>query len=550
VSSNANAQRGFVEIGKTCNIPEPNLDGVKKWLAATKHTWLLVLDNADDRDVDYADYFPSGNRGCIILTTRNPQCRTHNNVGYRDLQALDPKEAVILLLGAAEIEPDLWESHTTATAMVVNVLGSHALAIVQAGAFIRQGLCSLEEYPNHFIQQRQRLLQFRPLQANSVYGDVHATFEVSAKLLKDSAQHSAKIALRLLGLLAFFHFDGITISDIAEKAWKNARGIASGDPAANSAGSLALNMWHVSRLCSLMHTRQHEEQGCASCLHLLSTPLNKIRPQTWREDSMASFNDEIDIILPNEECAHLASFSIVQVHNTTRKLTMYPLAHAWASDCLEAPEREECRVAASRIFALSFKIDKPGPFESQIQPHDESYMQAWLLKPSLIFFEVVQFLHPLAVLLIEFRSLSKAERILLLCIEHESVKIEPDADIAVSDASAGCYRLLGKLSEAKTLLEEKLQIYESRSGPAHQGLLYLQNHLGRIYVDLGRSEVRMLILQTVTQTQRSMHGGKKHGSSKYRVRTSWSLHRCRRICERDTAAITSGPNWESYVTNG
>jgi hypothetical protein len=48
VSSDVTAQHGFVEIGRICNIPEPNLDGVKKWLAATEHTWLLVLDNADD----------------------------------------------------------------------------------------------------------------------------------------------------------------------------------------------------------------------------------------------------------------------------------------------------------------------------------------------------------------------------------------------------------------------------------------------------------------------------------------------------------------------
>jgi hypothetical protein len=171
---------------------------------------------------------------------------------------------------------------------------------------------------------------------------------------------------------------------IAEKAWENARAIASGDPQLNSTDPLALNMWHVSRLCSLMHNSQHEKKGCANCLPSLSTSLSKIGAQEQQSGSIASFDDELDIILLNEACAHLASFSIVRIHNTTRKLTMHPLAHAWASDRLDASEREEARIAAGSILALSFKAPEFEPIWSQIQPHVESYVQAWPLKPSLI----------------------------------------------------------------------------------------------------------------------------------------------------------------------
>lgn len=111
----------------------------------------------------------------MILTTRNRECRVHNNVGYRELEALDRSEAIGLLLKATDIEPDLWGSYEIAAEKVLNVLGSHTLAILQAGAFIQQGLCSVKEYPRHFNRQRQRLLQLRPKQAKSEYGDVYTT---------------------------------------------------------------------------------------------------------------------------------------------------------------------------------------------------------------------------------------------------------------------------------------------------------------------------------------------------------------------------------------
>jgi hypothetical protein len=63
---------------------------------------------------------------------------------------------------------------------------------------------------------------------------------------------------------------------------------------------------------------------------------------------------------------------------------MHPLAHAWASDRLDASEKEEARIAADSILALSFKAPEFEPIWSQIQPHVESYVQAWPLKPSLI----------------------------------------------------------------------------------------------------------------------------------------------------------------------
>jgi tetratricopeptide (TPR) repeat protein len=405
----------------------------------------------------------------------------------------------MLLLKAVFVEPDFWESFRSAAAAVVNVLGSHTLTIVRAGAFIQQGFCSLEEYPNHFIQQRQRLLHFRPMQAKSVYGDVYATFEVSVKHLEDSARPSAKIALRIPLLLAFLHFDDVPMSVIVERAWENAKAIAAEGPETNSDDPRELTMWHVSRVFSLMQTSGDERKGSST------TSPERISLKKRRTDKTTFHNDDIDTILLNEARAYLASFSIVRVKNTSCTLTMHPLAHAWANDRLEASEREEARVAAGYILALSVWGWKYELVWLQLQPHLESYLHHWPPGSSLISFEVVPLLYALGRRLLPFWSLNEVERIFLLLVEHESVKINPNIDMDVSDVLATCYYQSGKISEAETLLQVKLHTYKSTFGPTHQGMLRLQQKLGEIYFRSEKSHEGVLMLETVVKIQQSTY---------------------------------------------
>jgi hypothetical protein len=54
---------------------DENIDSVKRRLANISQAWLLVFDNADDPKLGLAPYFPAGNRGDVIITSRNPQCQ-------------------------------------------------------------------------------------------------------------------------------------------------------------------------------------------------------------------------------------------------------------------------------------------------------------------------------------------------------------------------------------------------------------------------------------------------------------------------------------------
>ena len=83
-SSHATADQGFLEIARLCGVDEDS-KVVKQWLSNTQEPWLLIIDNADDPSIDVSESFPTGNRGSILLTSRNPECKLHATVGSCEL---------------------------------------------------------------------------------------------------------------------------------------------------------------------------------------------------------------------------------------------------------------------------------------------------------------------------------------------------------------------------------------------------------------------------------------------------------------------------------
>src|SRR6266498_2491781 len=165
VSSTSIAKSNFIAHAKMLGFSVESIDDARQVLANTKKSWLLILDNADDPGFDYQMYFPSGTHGVIIMTSRVSDCSRYNTIGAEALTGLDTEDSVRLLLKAAEISPDSWPSCNLDANLIVKVLGSHTLALIQAGAYIARGHCRLDQYPQVYQQQRGRLLTFRPKQA-------------------------------------------------------------------------------------------------------------------------------------------------------------------------------------------------------------------------------------------------------------------------------------------------------------------------------------------------------------------------------------------------
>jgi len=331
-----------------CNIPDQSLDGAKRWLANTRHPWLLILDNGDRPELDYSKYFPSGNRGVILITTRLRDCLIHQTVGYVEFERLNFDDAVELLLKTSGIGRDSWNVNNDSAHQVVTILGQHTLAITQAGAYIQNKHCTLGEYLNIFHGQRKRLLEYRPLQTKSTYGDVYATFEVSATMLEASPLPEATHALNLLQVLAFFHFEGVPES-IFTRAWAYATIINRGRTKEDKCCIRSLSHWHVTRshifrpVGQDSPTRPHAPWR-SKARELPVSPFQRVsntnHAQPRGPAPLVPLLDQ-DILSLHQACNVLTSLSIITINQNNKIISMHPLAHAWAEDRMDKDAKTE-----------------------------------------------------------------------------------------------------------------------------------------------------------------------------------------------------------------
>jgi hypothetical protein len=210
-----------LNIARACK-QEENVESVKRWLSGKKH-WLLILDNADNPNLDISKFFPPRDRGTILITTRIPDLQKHNTAGFYKVDKLDLKEAIDLLLKTTIIENPQDDNARQVAERIVNELGRLALAINQAGAVIRQGLCSLDGFCDLFLKQKKEVLELgRSIPNVEDYQySIFTTWEISLEKINGVRDDSAKLALELLKIFSFMHFDGIrqeTFKDAVEKS--------------------------------------------------------------------------------------------------------------------------------------------------------------------------------------------------------------------------------------------------------------------------------------------------------------------------------------------
>ena len=267
------------------------MEDFKRCLANSLEPWLLILDNADDPLLNISKFFPVGIRGTIIITSRNPECRCHATVGYTELHEMGSDDAVTLLLKCGDLSTD--DEHLRGHARpIVQTLGYLALAVSQAAASIRQGVCSLENYLDTFMRHRKVLLSRESVQSSSDYKyTVYTTWGISVDAIKDLAEDStdsmAATALEFLTFFGFCHFDEIT-EGMFRTAWTNFH-------------DTRKHKWWASNLLGMIRDRQSS---------------------SW--DSLR-FHEAMRI---------LSSYSLIRVSGLDNRISLHPLVHSWIRDSL------------------------------------------------------------------------------------------------------------------------------------------------------------------------------------------------------------------------
>lgn len=469
-SSYIAAQQGFREISRVCEIDEVP-KAAKQWLSNTQNNWLLIIDNADDPAIDVSEFFPTGNRGTILLTTRNPDCKIHPTVGSCEFGQMDMGEAVTLLLKATGVEDVGDEAAKKKAIRVTQTLGFLALAIVQAGAYIRQGLCRIEEYCDVYNRHRQTLLKHRSAQMSSSYKHtVYTTWEISIEGIEKMYDETAHNAIELIRIFCFLHYEGIS-EEIFEQAWRN-----------------NLN-------------KKRLPPGIAQTFYM--------QPQEKVED----WNP----VIIREAAALLASFSLIKIDETERCMSMHPLVHVWARDRLSRKLQRYSWVTASFTLAatISWKNDLADfRFQRLLLPHIKSCINLCNDKPFINRFsksDRVSVAAELALVLGGNGHLQEGMELEEKVLEasHRTLGSEhPDTLTAMSNL-ASSYSSLGHKQKATQLAERVLEAMQRTLGSEHPETFEAISRLAFTYNKVGCAKEAMelgeKVLEARQRTLRSEH---------------------------------------------
>jgi tetratricopeptide (TPR) repeat protein len=528
------AKAEFISIAKLLGKEVSSVEEACVLLSNAKKLCLLILDNADDPEFDYNVYLPSKMQGSVIITSRVADCKQYSTVLWEALTSLDPGDSRVLLFKAARIPEKHWEANAEAAESIVRLLGSHTLALIQAGAYIARRHANLQDYPEKFQQQRRRLLEFRPSQAKPRYSDVYATFEASIEVL-------SRDALQLLSILSMFHQSSLSMT-IFEKAWVGSKEAARKTPKSNpDIGDIS--SWEVSQLY-LFADMSGNETG----LDVLNE---------WHVSQLPAFIDvkshRWDSYQLDEAVYLLESLSLITVaeQNGAREISMHPLAHAWAKDRQEPEAKTKSWITAGSVIALSVRGSASRErVERYLQPHIQSYIDEKIKSNIICGLQrnILALVWTCSWMLVQMRDDARLERLLdelfreagldptqvepsLVPLYHlrsyshgvnghwktagdiieqvvemrrESLPDTSPNSIAAQHMLACAYEKNGQVTEATELLEHVINIDAKTLPESHPCLLELRHKLASTYLRGGKIQDAIKLFEHVLENRTTL----------------------------------------------
>ena len=346
-SSTNSAKQTLSGIAKRYGAREPNESAAKDWLSNLELPWLLIIDDAasDDSDFCLETIFPEGERGHIIITTRDESHKVHGTVGCKSFQFgnLDSEPATDLLLKAA-CQPEPWDSSTKESALrITKVLGYLPLALVYAGRAIMDGLCTLQDYIKYYTTSWQRIDQARSdaddYPNQDIYMSIYSGFEIVYLSLKDKSGQAASDALELLNMFAFLSNEEIQV-DMLEQAAKNPameREQEEKDRERTNKSTSKKKTWN----------NTFKELKLRALMFMLQDRSPPVLPHVLRDSQLSPF----DLFRLRTALRELSRRSLIIRSTTNRGYSMHPIVHTWVR---ERPEmmREELRTKPSGLQSM------------------------------------------------------------------------------------------------------------------------------------------------------------------------------------------------------
>ena len=483
--------RGIAKILQT----EASSDAVKEYLSTSEEEWLLVIDNVDDPDLDVSNYFPPGNRGNILITSRNPETCAHAPAldAHHEVDKMELEDAISLILKVSRQDPADQVLRVDARP-VVNELGFLALAIDQAGSYIAVRKCTLKEYLDLFQKRRKSLLEKRisKQKSSSYERTVYTTWEISFQMV----QKKNPLASEILQIFSYLHND-----QIPGEIFKRASDTICNDKM-NYPGDAQWTDTRVSKpILDMLEMRQDEE---------------------WDRDN---FDLAIDI---------LQLFSLVkrEKYDDETVYSLHPLVHWFTRDRLA--DEDQLQFKQSVVCLLNRSIQSTfGESESDLRfqrglhVHVESCRK---LFPEL--FTCIQIQQP--DVLEEVDNLTKVYQIVGAWKQAVELRVQvleaikralgaehPDTLTSMGNL-ASTYRDQGRLGEAEQLEVQVLEARKRVLGAEHPSTLRSMNNYAYTLKDLGRaSEAIELMTKVVALRSKIMREDHPHTKGSRSTLAGW-----------------------------
>ena len=369
-SSRKNAAGTYAEIAAIGGV-EPNEKAAKNWLMTRDLSWLLIIDNIDDDEVVLDELLPPGNKGFVLITSRDPAHRTYGNVGSRfvELQLMEREEATELILKAAE-EPSPW-THTIKDSanIICHALGYLPLALVHAAKAILLGLCSWSGnsgYLSHYERETKRIhrerLRHRDQSRDrsssrtrrSAEDDedslnVFSSYEILYQSLESSQEEKFRDAVELLHVFSYLHFQNINLDILVnaalnpfEEAEQRRKEMQEEAELQNKLPMAKRKSWVMRKRELMLFLRSKMETP---------PPLPSALRNTTDLDRDI-FEDEVHIRVRKALSVLVKRSLIMEQDRFESRFSMHPLVHKWIRDRLDMSTSHQslwCQMATTTL---------------------------------------------------------------------------------------------------------------------------------------------------------------------------------------------------------
>ena len=529
---------GFLEVASMMHLPERNeqdqrvaIAAVKAWLS--RHTnWLLILDNADELAL-LSEFLPSPLSGHLLLTTRT---QALSGLASRtDVDPLDLDSASLLLLRRAGLlaldaslaqgEPADWQT----AAQLARELGYLPLALDQAGAYLEETRCGLQQYLELYQGHRAALLRHRGGVASDHPDSVATTWSLSFALIESRNV----LAADLLRLCAVLHPDAIPETLFLQAAAHLGPALATiqADPLAFNQALAVIQ--HYSLL------QRNGRQQTLSIHRLVQAVLADAMAIPERDQWTERASTALNALFPKvrhqgwgqwEQCGRLLPHVLTVAANTPPQAHHLELAAVLtrAADYLcqraQYEQAEPLYQQTLSIFEQTLGPEHPqvafplggladlyreqGRYE-QAEPLYQRALRLWEQAPAQEYPELADLLNDMAILYAEQGRYMQAEPLLLRAMQlAEQTFGQNHSKVAVHlNNLAGLSLDQGKHLQAETLLQRALLLSEQMFGPEHPEVAFPLTNLANLYREQGRYDEAEPIYQRALQIRDQALGG-------------------------------------------